>query len=66
MLAATGLDDLNELVVVARGLSAESRHSVCSSLTLLSLLDASAGMPDPSPYRHQVTQLLARIEDRHE
>jgi hypothetical protein len=66
MLASTGIDDLNELVVVARGLSAESRHAVCSSLTLLSLLDTSPGMPDPSPYRHQVTQLLARIEDHHE
>lgn len=62
LLAAASAADLGEVVLVARGLSAESRHAVCSSLTVLSLMQAQPGMPDPVPVRHEITRLLARIE----
>jgi len=54
--------DLDELIHVAAGLSAESRHAICSALTLLSLMEGRAGMPDPAPVREMVTHLLSRME----
>ena len=54
--------DLDEVVSVTRSLAPESCHAIRSALTLLSLVEASPGMPDPAPSRHQVTRLLARIE----
>ena len=63
LLAAASATDLDEAALVARGLSAESRHAIRSSLTLLSLTEARAGMPDPGPCRPQVTRLLSRIEE---
>ena len=54
--------DLDEMVSVTRSLSPESRHVVRSALTVLSLMEARLGMPDPAPIRHQVTRLLARLE----
>jgi hypothetical protein len=62
LLATAGPHDLDELVHVSRGLSAESRHAICSGLTVLSLMEASPGMPDPAAVRHQVRDLLARME----
>lgn len=65
MLAAATPADLDEVVTVARGLSAESRHAICSALTVLSLMTSRLGMPDPVPVRVQVTRLLSRVEERH-
>lgn len=62
LLASAGPDDLENLLSLVNGLSPESRHSVRSSLTLLSLMEPHAGMPDPAPFREEVTHLLARIE----
>lgn len=62
VLATATPRDLDELVVVARGMSAESRHTIRSGLTVLSLMEARPGMPDPAPVREQVTRLLSRIE----
>jgi len=62
LLAAAGPADLDEMVLTLGGLPAECRHTVRSSLTLLSLIEPLAGMPDPSPFRAQVTRLLVRIE----
>ena len=63
LLAVARVDDLDDFVLVVRGLSAESRHAIRSSLTLLSLMEPRSGMPDPSPSRYHVTRLLTRIED---
>jgi len=62
MLIAATPADLDELIHVAAGLSAESRHAICSALTVLSLMEGRAGMPDPAPVREMVTHLLSRME----
>jgi hypothetical protein len=63
MLAVCTPADQDETVAVVGGLSAESRHAVRSALTVLSLMEARPGMPDPAPFRRQVQGLLARIEE---
>jgi hypothetical protein len=55
--------DLDEFVKVAQGLSPESRHAIRSALTVLSLMNAHAGMPDPAGAREIVRNLLLRLED---
>ena len=62
LLAAARPADLDEMVSVVGTLPADSRHTVQSNLTLLSLIEAHVGMPDPLPFRAQVRDLLARIE----
>ena len=62
LLATTGPADLDEMVTRVGSLPAECRHTVRSGLTLLSLIEPRAGMPDPAPCRAQVARLLARIE----
>jgi len=54
--------DLEELAVEYRRLDAELRHAARSNLTLLSLLDARAGMPDPRAQRARVAELLRRLD----
>lgn len=66
VLAVAADDDMVELVEIARGLSHEARHAIRSSLTVLSLMEGRPGMPDPVPFRHQVAQLLSRLEERRE
>jgi hypothetical protein len=46
------------------GLSAELRHQVRSNLSILSLLDARPGMPDPRPQRPAVDALMRKLEAR--
>jgi hypothetical protein len=62
LLSETTASDLDDFVAVARSLSPESRHSVASSLTLLSLMDGRPGMPSPDLVRRHVTQLLSTLE----
>jgi hypothetical protein len=45
-----------------RALPAELRHQVRSNLSILSLLDARPGMPDPRSQRGTVDALLRRLE----
>ena len=54
--------DLEDVGEVVRRLSAESRHEIRSALTVLSLLDGRANMPDPKPVRAQAQALIARLE----
>lgn len=54
--------DLDELDAGYRGLDREFRHTVRSNLTVLSLLEARPGMPDPGPRRGDVAALLHRLE----
>jgi hypothetical protein len=54
--------DLDQLERGYRGLPAELRHQVRSNLSILSLLDARPGMPDPRPQRPAVDALLRRLE----
>jgi hypothetical protein len=61
LIVAPG-SELDEAVAVARGLSAESRHAVRSSLTVLSLMSVRPGMPDPVPVRDRVRRLLGAME----
>jgi hypothetical protein len=58
LLATAVPSDLDEAARVSRGLSAESRHAVASNLTVLSLMEARPGMPDPAPVRAHVGRLL--------
>jgi hypothetical protein len=53
--------DLDEIEAVFGRLRPELRHVVCSNLTILSLLDARRGMPDPAPRRADVAALLRRL-----
>jgi hypothetical protein len=62
LLATSSPADREELITTARVLTEESRHAICSSLTVLSLMDARDGMPDPRPYRDEIQRLIARIE----
>ena len=66
MLVTAESADLDELVRVVAGLPPESRHSICSALTVLSLMDSRAGMPDPAPVRENVMHLISRIEANRE
>jgi hypothetical protein len=61
LMTASG-DDLEELAARYRGLRPELRHAVRSNLTVLSLLDTRAGMPDPRPRRETVAGVLRRLE----
>lgn len=56
--------DLDQLERAYLGLSAELRHQVRANLSILSLLDARPGMPDPRPQRPAVDALLRRLEAR--
>lgn len=62
LLGALDGPALDELDSGYRGLRADLRHAVRSNLTILSLLEAREGMPDPRPRRHEVSKLLARLE----
>jgi len=54
--------DLEELVVLYRGLPAERRFAVRSGLSVLALLEPRTGMPDPAPHRARLARLMARLE----
>ena len=62
LLITAGAADLDELDGAYRRLRPELRHTVRSNLTLLSLIEARPGMPDPRPRRAAVTALLRRLE----
>ena len=47
---------------VYSALDPEHRHAVRGNLSLLSLLDAVPGMPDPAPHRARVAELLTQLE----
>jgi len=54
--------DLEELDDAYRRLRPEFQHVVRSNLTVLSLVGAREGMPDPAPHRSAVAALLGRLE----
>lgn len=54
--------DLDEFAGEYRRLDRELRHAVRSNLTVLSLLDPRAGMPDPHAQRALVAGLLRRLD----
>jgi hypothetical protein len=62
LLATMAPADFDQLERTYLGLPAELRHQVRSSLSILSLLDARPGMPDPRPHRPAVDALLRRLE----
>jgi hypothetical protein len=49
-------------VSLVRAASDETRYAVASNLTVLSLMEARTGMPDPSPFRGEIDRLLSRIQ----
>ncbi len=53
--------DLDELQGAFGRLRPELRYVVCSNLTVLSLLEARPGMPDPGPRRGDVAALIRRL-----
>ena len=54
--------DLEELETQYRGLPADLRYAARSGLSMLSLLEPRAFMPDPIPHRALITQVMARLE----
>lgn len=63
LLTTATAHDLDELIDVVRDISTESRHTLRSGLTVLSLMESRPGMPNPAATREQVMRLLARLED---
>jgi hypothetical protein len=55
--------DLEELETIYTGLPPDLQYAVLSNLTVLSLLEPRAYMPDPRHHRHLVGDLLRRLED---
>lgn len=64
LLAHMNEAQLDELVRLHRTLSVELQHQVRSNLSILSLLGARPGMPDPRPQRVAVDALLQRLDQR--
>ncbi len=62
LLTAASPADLDELDTIYQRLKPELRHAVRSNLTLLSLIEPRAGMPDPRPERALVAALLRRLD----
>jgi hypothetical protein len=62
MLLIASDDDLQETVEVVAGLTPEQHAVVRNGLTVLSLTQPLAGMPDPTTARDRVASLLARLE----
>ena len=62
LLAMMGQTDLDDLAAAYRGLRTDLRHAVRSNLTVLSLLDARPGMPEPRPRRAEVAAVLRHLE----
>lgn len=62
LLITAGPVDLDELDAAYRRLRSELRHAVRSNLTILSLIEPRAGMPDPRSRRADVASLLRRLE----
>jgi hypothetical protein len=54
--------DIDELELIYRALPPEQRYTVRSNLSVLSLLEARAEMPDPVPHRATLAGLMARLE----
>src|SRR5262245_54000618 len=63
LLATMTHADVEQLAVRYAALSQELRHQVRSNLSILSLLEARPGMPDPRPQRTVVDALLRRLEE---
>lgn len=55
-------DDVDEFVSAYRVERPERKHAIRSALTLLSLIEPRAQMPDPTLHRDRVAALLHRLE----
>lgn len=62
LLILAGDEELSEVEAIYSGLADELRHSLRSNLTVLSLMEARPGMPDPEPQRARIAALLRRLE----
>jgi hypothetical protein len=62
LIVTMGPADFDELSVAYERLRPELQHTVRSNLTLLSLIEARTGMPDPRPQRTAVAALLRLLE----
>jgi hypothetical protein len=62
LLSVMAPGDLDEFVALFLRLRPDLRHAVRSNLTILSLLEPRAGMPDPTRRRGEVADLLRRLE----
>ena len=62
LLTLARAEDLDELESMYRRLSPEMRYAVRSNLSLLSLMEAHPGMPDPTSHRPLIARLLGRLE----
>jgi hypothetical protein len=62
LIVTAGPADFDELILAYGRLRGELRHTVRSNLTVLSLIEARTGMPDPRPRRAAVAALLRRLE----
>ena len=54
--------EIEDAVAGFSRLSAEQRNAAVSNLTVLSLLEARSGMPDPAPHRLRISRLLGRLD----
>ncbi len=61
LILTASADDLAEVVQTYATLAHELRHAIRANLTLLSLLEPHANMPDPRAYRQRVTDLFDQL-----
>jgi hypothetical protein len=64
LLVAMTRGDLDEMIAAFRDLPAELCHEIRSNLTVLSMIEPHAGMPDPRPHRERIATLLAEMVNR--
>lgn len=62
LLLVTQPPDIDELELIYRVLPPDQRYTMRSNLSVLSLLEARAEMPDPVPHRERLAELMARLE----
>jgi hypothetical protein len=54
--------DVEDAVADFARLTAEQRNAAIGNLTVLSLMKARPGMPDPTPHRRMISELLDRLD----
>jgi hypothetical protein len=62
LLLVADESDVGELMSSYQALPADLRYAARSNLTVLSLMEPIAGMPDPQPHRARIADLLRRLE----
>ncbi len=61
LILVSSASDIAEVIQIYSALPHDRRHAIRSNLTLLSLLEPHANMPDPHVHRQRVNDLFAQL-----